>query len=268
MHLDREFVTWILRVSRFDALEPYLWDFLFAGKVSYKGFFEEELALEEEKTFSREEYDTDVIGVRAYSLLGYLEDPILSSMLAYSEETFAFVVFHELVHTLLWFKDHVDFNERVADFVGQKAVLRFYEKKEGADSARIQQMLGNWEDNLLFSSFMAQEYQSLDAWYKEKKGDFTPEAKAQRLREIQDRFLSQVKPQLKQPSRYDYFAQMELNNAKLLSYRSYNYDMAEFEKIFNSPEVNQNIAKFIEYCFQFEDAEDPEQALKEKAKLL
>ena len=268
VHLDQEFVTWILRVSRADALEPYLWDFLFTGKVSYKGFFDEEKALEEEKTFSKKEYDTYVRGVRAYSLLGYLDDPILSSMLVYPEEIFALVIFHELVHTILWFKDHVDFNERVAEFVGRKAVLQFYKDKEGENSSTVQKMLWQWEDELLFSSFMSEEYRKLDEWYKEKMGDFTPEIKAQRLREIQDRFLTQIKAQLKNPSSYDYFTQIELNNAKLLSYRSYNYNMEEFEKIFNSPAIQQDIAKFVEYCFQFEDEEDPEQALKEKSLLL
>ena len=248
-------------------LNSYLWDFFITGKVGYKGFFIKQKALDEQQSFPKDKYDTYVRGVNAYSTLGWFNDPVLSSMLAYSERNFALVIFHELAHTVLFFKDNVNFNERFAEFVGRKAVLSFYKHKEGENSETVKTLLTGWEDELLFSSFMSEEYKKLEKWYQQKQGDFTPDLKAKRLKDIQNRFATHIQPLLKTRF-YDYFTNIELNNAKLLSYRTYNYNMQEFEKIFNSSAVGQNIAKFVEYCFQFENEKDPEQALKQKAQLL
>ena len=124
----------------------------------------------------------------------------------------------------------------------------------------MRQMLLEWEDELLFSSFMMEEYQSLEQWYQKNKGHITKDMKKKRLREIQARFLSDLSPQLK-TDLYDFFPEIELNNALLLSYRSYNYNMEEFEKLFNTHFINQNIRIFVDYCAQFEKGKNPEQAL-------
>ena len=47
-------------------------------------------------------------------------------MLAYSEERFVVTIFHELAHTVLWFKSQVNFNERFAEFAGRKAAEMFF----------------------------------------------------------------------------------------------------------------------------------------------
>ena len=94
-----------------------------------------------------------------------------SSMLSYSENDFVVMIFHELAHTVLFFKNHVDFNERFAEFLGRKAALAFYLEKEGPESETVKMMYKRVEeDELFFSSFMVQEYQSLSQWYEDKKG--------------------------------------------------------------------------------------------------
>ena len=262
VQLDRPYVTYLLRVSSTYELKAYQWDFPVLGSVPYKGFFNKEKAIEEAQSFSKEKYDVYLRGVSAYSTLGWFEDSILSSMLSYKESDFVVTIFHELVHTVLFFKDHIDFNERFAEFLGRKAALSFYLDKEGPDSETVKTMLGEWEDELLFSSFMVKEYKSLDQWYKENKGKINPDIKQKRLKTIQERFLSDIQPRLKL-NQYNYFLKMDLNNARLLSYRSYNYNMEEFEKLFASPLMNKNIKAFIEYCSQFEKEEDPEKALSQ-----
>ena len=260
VQLEKPYVTYLLRVSLAYELKAYEWDFPFIGSVPYKGFFNKEEAISAAKTFPKEKYDVYMRGVSAYSTLGWFEDPILSSMLSYEERNFVVMIFHELAHTVLFFKDHVNFNERFAEFVGRKAALLFYTEKEGEQSENRQKILSDWEDEIIFSSFMVQEYNNLKEWYKTNKGKVTPETKKQRIKEIQDRFLKDIKPTLKTEN-YNYFSEIELNNAKLLSYRSYNFNMEEFEKLFNSSSINKNIKAFIDHCFQFKDAENPEAAL-------
>ena len=260
VQLDQPYVTYLVRVSLAYELKAYQWSFPVVGSVPYKGFFNKDKALEEAQSFPKKKYDVYLRGVSAYSTLGWFEDSILSSMLSYKESDFVVTIFHELIHTVLFFKDHINFNERFAEFLGRKAALLFYLDKEGPDSETVKTMHGEWEDELLFSSFMVQEYKALDQWYKENKGKINPERKQKRLKAIQDRFLSDIQPKLKL-NQYNYFLKIKLNNAILLSYRTYNYNMEEFEKLFASPLVNKNIKAFIEYCAQFEKEEDPEEAL-------
>ena len=180
-------------------------------------------------------------------------------MLSYSESGFVVTILHELTHTVLFFKDNVNFNERFAEFVGRKAAELFYRDREGKNSETARKLQQQWKDELLFSSFMVEEYDQLDKWYKENKGQISPETKKQRLRDIQDRFISEVKPKLL-TNRYDYFPKIKLNNAILLSYRSYNYKMDEFERLYRLS--HRDMPAFIEHCAQLEDEEDPEAALK------
>ena len=263
VHLDRPYVSYLLRVSPSYELKAYTWDLPVVGESPYKGFFDKEKAIEEAESFSKEEYDTYVRGVSAYSTLGWFDDPVLSSMLSYSESDFVVMIFHELTHTVLFFEDHIDFNERFAEFVGRKAALLFYlEKEKEQESGTVAKMQEEWEDELLFSSFMSEEYKMLEEWYKKNSGNISPEMKKRRLRDIQDRFLEEIQVNLK-INQYNYFSEIELNNARLLSYRSYNYNMEEFEKLFDSPLINQSIKSFIDYCSQFEEEEDPERAFSQ-----
>ena len=228
--------------------------------MPYKGFFDKNKAMEAAESFSKEEYDVYIRGVTAYSTLGWFNDPVLSSMLKYRDSDFVVMIFHELFHSVLFFKDHVDFNERFAEFLGREAAVLFYTDKEGPESETVKRMRQEWEDALIFSSFMTEEYKNLAQWYRDNKGNIDQDIKRERLRDIQDRFLIEIYPELK-ISRYDYFPEMELNNARLLSYRSYNYNMEEFEKLFSSDLISRNIKTFINYCSDFKKEKDPELAL-------
>ena len=265
VQLDRPYVTYVLRVSHAYELKPYTWWFPVTGSVPYKGFFEKDLALEEAKLFPPEKYDTWVRGVAAYSTLDWFEDPILSSMLSYPERHFAVTVFHELAHTILFFKGQIDFNERFAEFAGRRAAELFYLEKEGEDSETAQLMRAEWADELAFSSFMEGEYKSLDQWYRGRKGQNDPEAKKKRIRGIQTRFQRDVLPELK-TERYHYFPEVKLNNAILLSYRTYTNKMGEFDQLFSL--LDEDMEAFFSYCAQFEGEENPEEAFSRAVKKL
>lgn len=258
IQLNRPYVTYLLRVSEIYALKPYTWYFPVVGKVPYKGFFDKELAKGEAKTFPARKYDTIVRGVAAYSTLGWTEDSVLSSMLPYSKGDFTITVFHELAHTVLFFSSQINFNERFAEFVGRKAAELFFQAKEGESSETLQMMQAQWADELIFFAFMEKEYNLLDQWYKNNIGRVTNESKNRRLKEIQNRFLLQIQPQMK-THRYDYFPKIRLNNAQMLSYRTYNYKMDEFEKLYDLS--GHDMKAFIQLCSRFEDDKNPEEAL-------
>ena len=125
VHIDGPYVTYLLRVSSAYELKAYEWNFPIIGSAPYKGFFSKEKALKVAEAFSKDEYDTYVRGVTAYSTLGWFSDSVLSTMLSYEEHRFVRMILHELVHTVLFFKGHINFNERFTEFVARKAVVCF-----------------------------------------------------------------------------------------------------------------------------------------------
>src|SRR5262249_33798482 len=96
--LDRDSVSYVLQVAPFNELSHYEWDYPIVGKMPYKGFFNKDLAKEEAKKFPEEKWDTYIRGVSAYSTLGWFHDPVLSSMLKYSDHELVDTIIHETVH--------------------------------------------------------------------------------------------------------------------------------------------------------------------------
>jgi predicted aminopeptidase len=105
------------------------------GRLPYKGFFDRKRAEAEAEKLRGKGFDVCVIGVPAYSTLGWINDPVTAPMLRNGEGRTVETIFHELVHATVYAKDHVDFNETVASFIGQEASVQFYADTEGASAA-------------------------------------------------------------------------------------------------------------------------------------
>jgi predicted aminopeptidase len=71
--------------------------------------------------------------VRAYSTLGWFDDPLTGPMLRTDEATLVETLFHELLHATVFVSSEAEFNEGVAAFFGQEARVRFYADREGAE---------------------------------------------------------------------------------------------------------------------------------------
>jgi predicted aminopeptidase len=63
--------------------------------------------------------------VSAWSTLGWFNDPILSNMLQRSTAKLAEVVFHELIHDVVYVKDSTNFNENLASFIAKELTLKY-----------------------------------------------------------------------------------------------------------------------------------------------
>jgi predicted aminopeptidase len=123
--LGRPFVLWNVFAAPEFSVKPVESCFLFAGCVSYRGFYSEERAMQHADELAAEGYDTYVVGVSAYSTLGWFDDPVLSTFLRYSETEVARTVFHELAHQTMYVKDDTMFNESFATTVEEEGVRRW-----------------------------------------------------------------------------------------------------------------------------------------------
>lgn len=260
IQLNEPYVTYIVQAAYAYELKPYLWSFPFVGKVPYKGYFRRTLAEEEASRFDRAQFDTYVRGVSAYSTLGWFEDSVLSSMLRYDDHDLVELILHETIHTTLYIKSAAEFNERLATFMGHEGMKLFYLKKEGPDSPNLKKALDDTHDQDLFSSFLTEEIKSLKAWYEQNRGQVNPETKAARLKEIQARFVRDIKPKLKNPG-YSEFERRDLNNALLLAHQTYVYSLEDFNKAFDR--FGRDFKKTLAYFKSLEKSKDPAQTLKD-----
>jgi predicted aminopeptidase len=256
--LDRPYVTYVVSAAPKWELKHHLWSYPFVGSMPYKGFFNEQSAKEEEQELKQKDLDTYLRGVSAYSTLGWFNDPLLSSMLTYTDHDLVNTLIHETVHTTLYIKNSADFNERLAVFLGGKGMELYYLKEEGGNSKTVHQTRIENEDDHLFSQFISKEISDLESWYK-TQSDKNEELRLKRIKEIQERFKTELAPHLKSKS-YNRFPELSLNNARLLIYKTYMQDLGDFEKLYEL--VGRDFSKFIDKCRSLENSKKPEEDLK------
>ncbi|MFM6929311.1 MAG: aminopeptidase [Bdellovibrio sp.] len=259
--LDRPYVTYVVSAAHKWELKHYQWSYPFVGKMPYKGYFNEADAKLEEEELKKEDLDAYMRGVSAYSTLGWFKDPLLSSMLRYKDFDLVNTIIHETVHATLYIKHAADFNERLAMFLGAKGAEQYYLKTEGPDSATLVAVKKDNADDKLFSEFISAELKKLSAWYQSlPPNERNEEKRIKRIKEIQTSFKDTVLPKMQTDS-YKKFTETNLNNARLLVFKTYMQDLSDFEKLYE--QSNQNFQTFLEKCKALEGSENPEAKLKE-----
>jgi predicted aminopeptidase len=133
--IGRPFVVWNVFAAPEFSVKPIESCFLFAGCVSYRGFYSEEAAQRHAASLAEQGHDVHVGGVPAYSTLGWFSDPVLSTFIQYPEPEVARIVFHELAHQLVYVKGDTMFNESFAATVEEEGVRRWLER-EGTPAQR------------------------------------------------------------------------------------------------------------------------------------
>ncbi|MCW3076634.1 MAG: hypothetical protein JWO32_1243 [Bacteroidetes bacterium] len=155
-------VLWVLTVSEPYELKAYEWEFPLIGKVSYKGYFEKDLAVKASDHFKSEGYDVDLRSVSAWSTLGWFNDPVLSNTLNRSKGNVCELFFHELFHATYYAPNTVNFNENVASFIAHKATVQFLSQ----DTAAVKEYLKEYKDNICYRNFMLRQSLALKNKYK------------------------------------------------------------------------------------------------------
>ena len=240
----KDAVLHVITASEKDCLQPYQWDFPIVGKVTYKGFFTKEDVLKEKRSLETKGYDTFVQRAGAYSTLGWLKDPIFSSMLQWDETLLANVILHEMTHATVYFKGRTDLNEQIATFVGNQGAINFLTERYGSGSKEVMEAVHCQEDDLTFSRWIDQACQQLSNFYA--KG-ISRDEKLKGREELFHRFkedFRQTTASFKTES-YRNVGKMDLNNAVLLAYRRYIYRLEALQALYE--QRGKDIRRVIEY---------------------
>jgi len=241
-------LMWVVTACEPFQLNPKMWEFPVVGAVPYKGFFDMEKARKERDKLVKEGWDVSVRNPGGWSTLGWFKDPILSGMLKRSEGDLASLIIHEMVHSTLWVKDSVDFNENLASFIGDTAAYEFLAYKYGRDSKAYTTYLYEDQDYRKFSKYILKATKRLDSLYQSMPEDLAIEEKKAKKEGmikaiIQNMDTLDLKLNKNPSKRYE---NRLPNNTYFMAYRHYQSKQNTFEKELNE-KFNGDLKAYVKF---------------------
>ena len=228
--LNRPYVVWNIFAAPELSLEPYLWCYPIIGCQAYRGYFSEQPAIDLAGQIKANGYDVSVGGVKAYSTLGWFNDPVLNTFVNYSETNLASLIFHELSHQIVYVKGDTVFNESFATLVENKGVEVWLKQQ-----AKTEQLVWYQQNQKLENVVL-----DLIDKYKTKLQDLyeSEQEESHKLKQKQSIFAElklgyqELKKEFDFKSPWDKWFAQDLNNANLVAVGTYYDKVDEFERLF------------------------------------
>ena len=217
--IGRSNVVWNVFAAPEFSVQPRRWCYPIIGCVAYRGYFAESNARSYALKLRTLGYDVAVRGATAYSTLGAFNDPVLNTMVGWSDVDLAAIIFHELTHQLLYVRDDAPFNEALAMLIEQEGVRRWllaqgrYKDLAGylARGAHYAQVIG----------ILLDSRRDLESVYASGSGrDAMLEKKAAVFAELRRKYR-QLSAGWSAAQGYDGWFEGTLNNADLVSVATY-----------------------------------------------
>jgi predicted aminopeptidase len=261
--LERDTLVLVLSAAYRDRLRHYRWWFPLVGRVPYKGYFDFEQAREVERDFRQRGFDTYLRPASAFSTLGWLNDPLVSTTLRADTLSLANTVIHELLHNTFYASGQAEFNESFANFVGARGSAAFFAAR--GQPRAVAEAEARWSDEKLLAAFWKRLHGDMDSVFKAHPGDSLV---AVRLalrdsvyRAAREQLVFRLGPQLRTVAPR-YVERVRLDNAALLARRIYLTDLELFDSVFvrEGRDVKRTIERVIEIAKSDDDA--PYEALR------
>ena len=242
--LRRPYVVWNVVAAPEFSLTPKTWCYPVVGCASYRGYFTEENARQYADGLSSQGYDVYVTGAKAYSTLGWFDDPVLSTFIKYSEDQSAALLFHELAHQVLYVKGDTAFNESFATAVEQEGLKRWQTQAHAPQ--RYKDYLDNYRRRQQFVGLIMHYRRQLETVYQ---SDASPRHKRQQKTSVfsalRDEF-DRLKTDQNGLAAYDNWMNHSLNNAKIASVAAYHDFVPAFKRLL--VENDENMTRFYTAC--------------------
>ena len=240
--LGRPYVVWNVFAAPEFSVEPRRWCFPIAGCVVYRGYFNEESARSYARKLRRRGDDVAVGGVAAYSTLGHFNDPVLSTMLGWSDAQLAGTLFHELAHQVVYVPGDSEFNESFATVVEEAGLERWLAARQ-----RAQDLVAWREQRERQSEFIAlllKTRNKLRELYESALAD--DEKRSRKQYEFGELKLdyAQLRQQWNGYSGYDRWFDRTLSNAHLVSAATYYGCVPGLQRVLS--EVGGDLPRFYE----------------------
>lgn len=241
-------LLWAVTASQAYALEPYTWNYGPFGRMPYKGYFDSTLAYGLVKELEAKDLDVDIYNPAAWSTLGWFRDPILSDMLYWSEGGLASLIIHEMTHGTIWIKGNIDYNENLADFIGDEGAKIYLTQKYGKDSEQYQYYTTAPADGSKFYQHILRGAEKLDSLYQGFSENYPEKKKkADKTALITEIVQSLDTVTFQNPARYKSVFEDGLpNNAFFMAYRRYRGKQENLNNDYET-KFKGNLRKYIAY---------------------
>ena len=228
-NLQRPFVVWNVIAVPELSLEPKQWCFVFAGCVSYRGYFAHDKAEKFATGLKQEGHDVYVGGVPAYSTLGWFNDPLLNTFIHRTEADLAGLLFHELAHQVVYVSGDSAFNESFPTVVELEGVRCWFERHGTAPQAEAyRQKIRRREQ---FTALVLKHKERLAEIYVSNLADAEKRtAKARVFEEMRSDYAA-LKVKWDGYTDYDKWFAQDLNNAHLAAIGMYHQHVTAFQKL-------------------------------------
>lgn len=226
-------ISYVVIAAKKDALKLKTWWFPIVGSVPYKGFFSENEAIDYAKTLDPQ-YETSIGKSKAYSTLGWFDDPITTPLIKTHSAYIANTIFHELTHQTVWIKNNVTFNESLATFVGDQMAVDFFRFHKHSKYLEVAKIIRN--KDLILENIIKNVFNKLDRLYKSNL------TKDQILKRRTILFREEMKVYKKQFPTSNNFK--TINNAEIMQAKIYLTKLSSFQKLYK--QSNENWKTFFD----------------------
>ncbi len=254
--LRRDYVIWNIFATEEFSLFPIKWCYLIVGCLDYRGYFSKAEAEQHAMKLKAQGYDIYLGGVSAYSTLGWFNDPVLNTMLRWSDIQLASVIFHELAHQQLYIKNDTEFNESYAQAIATIGVTKWLE--QSTDKNLLSEFMQSQSQEKHFFSLVMKYKTILNKLYQSKLGK-------KQMAIQKELVFKQMEAEYKAFSRdwkkdsYAKWFSTGVNNAKLAAIVTYQQYASSFINIFNKLDRDlerfYTLIKSISYCSQMKRKE-------------
>ncbi len=227
--IERPFVVWNVFAAPELSLELKTWCYPIAGCVAYRGYFAETDAARFASGLREQGYDVYSGGVTAYSTLGWFDDPVLNTVIDFSEARLAGLIFHELAHQQLYVAGDTAFNESFATAVELAGVKAWLAQRGDATATREYQRFH--ERRAGFHALVAQTRELLLAVYASDLSETEKRQQKQRLIGGMRAGYAAMKRDWGGEGDYDTWFAGDINNAQLAATAAYREYLPAFQRL-------------------------------------
>jgi predicted aminopeptidase len=256
LEVDRQYTSYVpwpgdrivttLVATRPGEIEPAGFWFPILGRLPYKGYFDPEKAAAEAARLRAQELDVCEVPVRAYSTLGWFDDPVTGPMLRSGDGELVETILHELVHATVYLRGHVDFDEGVASFVGEEASVRFY-SRAGEPEQAVRRRARVEERHRLDAQILALRQRVQELYESAPPGAERDAARR--------RYEEEARAEIAAP----HAERLRLNDACLALAATYASDIPRYAEKLEA--LDGDLAAFVGRLREVADADDPREAL-------
>jgi predicted aminopeptidase len=227
--MQRPYLVWNVFAAPELSLTPKQWCFPVAGCVAYRGYFAETAARDLANRLSAAGLDTYVGGVPAYSTLGWFDDPIPSTVIAYPDIDLARLIFHELAHQVVYVPGDTTFNESFATAVERAGARRWAMARD--QTAALEALEQALDEEVRVTALVLSTRAKLAAVYAGPDDVSTKRAAKQHVIDELRAAHARLAPATGRGDRYARWFAGPLNNAQIASFAAYTQGVPAFEAL-------------------------------------